>query len=118
MASKVSIIYHIGVIKIRGTLKDPDETKAVRNIEKGLIEENINKIVIDLSRVKWINSTGLGMLMACFSSVHNKNGRIGLVKISDKVLKIMSITRVHKLFDHFDSIKEAVKAYRLQGDNS
>jgi anti-sigma B factor antagonist len=112
MASKVTTIYNIGVIKIRGSLKDPDETKAVRNIVKGLVEENINKIVIDLSRVKWINSTGLGMLMACFSSVHNKNGRIGLVKISEKVLKIMSITKVHTLFDHFDSIKEAVKAYR------
>ena len=108
----MTVIYNVGVIKIRGTLKDPDETAAVRHIIAGLIKEHIKKFVIDLSRVKWINSTGLGMLMACYSSVQNIDGEIGLVKISDKVLKIMSITRVDTLFDHFDSIKDAVKAYR------
>ena len=108
----MTVLYNVGVIKIRGTLKDPDETAAVRNILRGLIQENIKKIVIDLSRVKRINSTGLGMLMACYSSVQNIDGKIGLVRISERVLKIMSITRVEKLFDHFDSIKEAVKTYR------
>lgn len=112
MASKVKIIYNVGIIKIRGTLRGDDETTVIHNMVKGLIEENITKIALDLSRVKWMNSHGIGMLMACYSSVHNVNGKIGLVKIPKRVLKIISITKVHTLFDHFDSIRKAVMAYR------
>jgi len=112
MASKVKIIYTVGVIKIRGTLRGDDETIVVRDMVKGLIAKNINKIIFDISRVKWMNSHGIGMLMACYSSVHNVNGKIGLVKIPNKVLRIISITKVHTLFDIFDTIIAAVKTYR------
>lgn len=105
-------MYNVGVIKIRGALIGGDETEEIHNTVKNLINENINKIILDLSRVKWMNSNGLGTLMACYSSVYNANGKIGLAKVSDKNFKIISITKVHTLFDHFSSIKEAVKAYR------
>lgn len=112
MASKVNIMYNVGVIKIRGVLMGDEETDVIRDVVKGLIDKGIKNIVLDLSRVKWMNSNAIGMLMACYSSVQSAHGKIGLTKMSDKVLKIMSITQVHTLFDHFDSIKEAVKEYK------
>ena len=112
MTSKIKIIYNVGIIKIRGTLTGDDETEIVREIAGDLIKKGINKIVLDLSRVKWMDSCGLGMLMACFSSAQNANGKIGLAKVPDKIMEIMSITKVHTLFEHFDSVREAVKAYR------
>ena len=112
MTFKMKIMVHVGVIKIRGHIMSDEETSAILCTVHRLIEDNIHRIVVDLSRVKWINSVGIGMLMACYSAVHDAEGKIALVKIPDKVLEILSITRVHTLFDQFGSIREAVKAYR------
>jgi len=112
MTSKIKIIYNVGIIKIRGTLTGDDDTELVREIVKDLIQKGINKIILDLSRVKWMDSSGLGMLMACYSSVQNVDGKIGLAKIPDKIFKIMSISRVHTLFDQFESLRDAVKTFR------
>jgi len=112
MAVQEKIIDDVGIVKIRGALIGDEETTEVRETVRCLIERGIRNIALDVSRVKWMNSNGLGTLMACYSAVDKVRGKIGLIKIPDKVHKIMSITRVHTLFDQFGSIREAVKAYR------
>ena len=112
MAVKVKIHHNIGVIKVKGTLIGDEETREVHQRVKDLIEENIQKIVMDLSKVKWMNSHGLGVLMACYSSVYHANGKIAMTAASEKVKKLMAITKVHTLFDHFDSINQALDSYR------
>ncbi len=112
MAYKVKIIDNVAIIKIRGMLSGDEETKEIHNRVKALISEGIHKFVLDLSRVKWMNSHGLGMLMACYKAVQDVNGQIGMAKTTDRVMKIMDVTKVNKLFDHFDSLKQAVRYLR------
>ena len=112
VALQAKIIDNVGIIKTRGSLIGDSDTDEVREKVKTMIDSGIRHIVIDLARVRWMNSRGVGMLMACYSTIYPAEGKIALTRIPEKVLSIMRITRVDALFDHFDSIRQAVKNYR------
>ncbi|MCJ7812069.1 STAS domain-containing protein [bacterium] len=112
MAVKIKIIDNVAIIKVRGIFNGNEESTEIRDQVKKLISEHIHKFVLDLSRVKWMNSHGLGTLMACYSSVQNVNGKIGIAKTPDRIMKIMTISNVHRLFDHFDSLKQAIRYFQ------
>lgn len=87
----------------------------VATMFRGRLREylNLNKVnfVIDMSRVEWINSVGLGMLTASLASVRNAGGRFVLADIS-RVENILTITRLVTVFEHYDSRHEALTAVR------
>ncbi len=112
MACKVKIIDQVAIIKIRGILSGDEETREIQDQLRALIAEGIHQFVLDMSRVKWMNSHGLGLLMACYKAVQDVNGQIGMAKTPDRVIKIMNVSKVNTLFEHFDSLKKAVRHLR------
>jgi anti-sigma B factor antagonist len=80
---------------------------------KGTIVDFINdgnqKIVLDLVHVDFIDSTGLGMLVSILKSL-GRQGILLLCRPSSNVSSLFSITRMHKLFDIFPSVEEAIGA--------
>ncbi|MFH1863085.1 MAG: STAS domain-containing protein [bacterium] len=69
-------------------------------------------IVLDLSRVIAMSSTGLGILIAAYRILRDRGGSIKLAKISDKVRNILETTRLNTIFEVFDSVDEAVEKAR------
>ena len=65
MALKEKIEENIAVLTVSGKLMGGDETREVHEKVKSLIADGLKKVVIDLSKVKWLNSSGLGMLISC-----------------------------------------------------
>ncbi len=110
MAVKTRVMEDVGVVKVKGNLIGGDETTEVHEAVKRLVAEDIKKIVIDLHRVKWMNSHGIGMLMGCYSTAQNAQGKLAVSRISDKVKDLLTMTQVIKLFDVFESVHQAVKA--------
>ena len=78
---------------------------------KGLISDGISKLILDLGGVNWMNSNGMGMLMACYSSAQKSQGRLVLCNVSPKVNQLMGITKIDRLFDQYDSIRVAKKSF-------
>ena len=110
MAVKVKIIEDVGVIKVRGNLAGDSETTEIHEQVKRFVAEDVKRVVIDLHRVKWMNSHGLGMLMGCYSTVQSVGGRLVLSRLTEKVRHLMEMTKVIKLFDIYDNVHEAVKS--------
>ncbi|MDZ7377658.1 MAG: STAS domain-containing protein, partial [candidate division KSB1 bacterium] len=75
MAVKEKIQGDVAVLQVSGKLMGGDETKEVHEKVKSLLGDGIKKIVIDVSDVKWLNSSGLGMLISCLTSVTNAEGQ-------------------------------------------
>ena len=75
------------------------------------IERNLNKIVIDLGRVDWMNSTGLGILISSYTTLRNNNGELKLANVTDKIHSLLTITKLVKVFEAFDSVDDAVKSF-------
>ncbi len=112
MAVKYRIIDDVAVIKVKGNLIGGDETKEVHEQVQAIVSAGIKKVVLDLNKVKWMNSHGVGIFMACYSTVQGVKGKMNLCRVSKKVMFLLDLTKVITLFDSFDSIRQAVKAFK------
>jgi len=101
----------VTVISVKGNLMGGPETVAVHEKVKELIDNNIKKIVIDLSKVKWMNSSGLGTMMGCLTSLKNAEGELKLSGVAEKVKSLFMMTKLITIFDTYDTVEEAVSAF-------
>ncbi len=92
--------------KILGT---PADSKEFESQIKELLDKNIKKVVLDLSEVKRVNSTGLAILITGFHLMTNSGGSIVLAKLNDFVKGALTITKLDNVFECYDSLDEAVK---------
>jgi anti-sigma B factor antagonist len=67
-------------------------------------------VVVDLGKVDWMNSVGLGMLISALTSTKNAGGRLVLANI-DKIESILTITRLISVFEHYDSRDAALASF-------
>ncbi len=102
----------IVVIDIKGNLMGGPETTAVHEKVKELVDQNKRKVVINLAHVKWMNSSGLGILMGCLTSLRNAGGDLKLCGVTEKVQSLFMITKLVTIFDTYSDSKEAVKAFQ------
>lgn len=75
-----------------------------------LIEKGHYNLVISLEGVRYIDSTGLGVLIGALKKVREHNGSIGLICTNPQIKKIFNITGLVKIFGIYKSEEEAVKS--------
>jgi len=101
----------VAILTVSGNMMGgPDSTELHEKV-KSLIAEGLKRIVIDLKGVKWMNSSGLGILMACMSSLQQAGGQLKLSSVTDKVQSILIITKLIQLFDSYESADRAVAKF-------
>jgi anti-sigma B factor antagonist len=112
MAIKTSTVGEVVVVKAKGKLMGGKETEECHVKVKELIAQDYKKVVIDLSKVKWVNSRGLGMLIACFTSLRNVGGDLKIAGATEKTNSLLMITKLITVFENFETIDEAVASYK------
>ena len=110
MKIKEKIDNQVAVLSLSGKMMGGPETTALHDHIRGLMNDGINKVVIDLGGVKWINSSGLGVLMAAMTTLKNSEGQMKLANVTEKVESLLMITQLMRIFDTYDSIDRAVAA--------
>lgn len=102
---------NVVVLKFVGSLLgEPDTTKVRRKVRR-LVGEEVRKVVVDMSDLRWINSDGLGSLIAGLSSLRNAGGDLRLAKVSDNVQKLLAITGLAKVFKVYSTVDAAVNRF-------
>ncbi len=99
----------IVVLTVSGKIMGGDETTMFHGKIHEYIQLNKKKFVIDLTRVDWMNSVGLGMLISSLTTVKNSGGRLVLANIA-KIEQILVITRLVSVFEHYETREAAIKA--------
>ena len=107
----VKEIGDVHVISVKGNLMGGPETISVHDKVKELITKEQTKVVIDLSHVKWMNSSGLGTMMGCLTSLRTAKGDLKLCGVTDKVKSLFMITKLITLFETYDTPEQAAKAF-------
>jgi anti-sigma B factor antagonist len=102
----------VDVIEIKGKIMGGDDFAPLDEKLYALIGKGRLKTVIDLSGCDWINSTGLGRLIHHSSTFKNMNGELKLANLTEKIDKIITITRLTEVFDVADSLDEAIKNFK------
>jgi len=112
MALKENMKGEVAVIELKGKLMGGSETSEIHDKIKELIGKGSIKVVADMERVSWMNSTGLGALMGAMTSLRNAKGDLKLAKIPDNVENLLVITKLVTIFDTFDTVDQAVDAFK------
>jgi anti-sigma B factor antagonist len=98
-----------GVLEIKGRL-DAFSAPDLKNMFEQMIGKTPN-FVFDLKGCEFIDSTGLGMIVACLKSATQAGGDIRLAMIQEKPKMVFDITRAYKIFQFFTNIEAAVASY-------
>jgi anti-sigma B factor antagonist len=113
MAIKTSTLEGgIGLIKVKGALMGGDETDELRRAVAGYVDRQYQKLIIDLSGVTYLNSTGIGVLVSSHTSYSGRNWQIKLCGINKKIDNIFVITKLTLVFDVYESRADAVRSFR------
>jgi anti-sigma B factor antagonist len=112
MKIEVKELKDVSVMVVKGKLMGGPETGAVHEQVKSLIEQGRKKIVIDLSHVAWMNSSGLGTMMGCLTSLRSAGGDLKLSGVTEKVKSLFMITKLITIFETYDSADQAVEAFK------
>lgn len=112
MAVKERIVNDIVVIEVKGKLMGGKETDECHEKVKSLLDRGYKKQIIDLSHVKWVNSKGLGMLMAGFTSCRNAGGDFKIAGAQEKVNSLLMMTKLITIFESYDTTEQAIDSYR------
>jgi len=101
----------IAIVHVSGKLMGGPESENLRNEIKRLLDEGSKKFIINLKGVPWINSTGLGALMAVYTSVQRSEGVLKLCHVSDRIQSLFMITKLLTIFDTYPTEKEAIESF-------
>lgn len=101
----------VAVLTLKGKLMGGPETMAIHDRIKELTGNNVKKVVIDLGKVKWMNSSGLGALMGAMTTLRNADGDLKLANVTDKVQSLFMITKLITIFQTFDDVDEAINSF-------
>jgi anti-sigma B factor antagonist len=78
----------------------------------GMIEEGRPNVVLDMSTVNFVDSSGLGALLAILRQANRVRGDVKLVGLRPNVKAVMELTRLDKMFDVFPDVRAAVESFR------
>lgn len=71
-----------------------------------------SKVVLDLSRLNFVDSSGLGAMLSCLRQLSAKSGDLKLCGMSKQVRALFELVRMHRIFDIYGTREEAVSAFR------
>ncbi|MFH1144552.1 MAG: STAS domain-containing protein [Candidatus Eisenbacteria bacterium] len=99
------------VISLSGQLMGGPDAEAVRQLIRENLETGRKKIVIDIGEVSWVNSTGLGILIASHVTVSNAGGSLKLSRVSHRISQIFIVTKLHTVFETYDTVEQAIRSF-------
>jgi anti-anti-sigma factor len=101
----------VTVLHLSGRLVLENEEVPLRAEVDRLVEAGRLKFVLDLREVTYIDSAGLGILVAKFVSVRRRGGDLRLVHLTPRSSRLMAITNLTTIFSTFDSDDAAVRSF-------
>ncbi len=102
----------IVILEPKGKIMGGPDATLLNDKLHEIIEAGQKRVVIDLSQVNWMNSTGLGILISTLTTLRNNDGELKLANVTEKIQSLLVITKLAPVFDSFDTIDDAVKAFK------
>jgi anti-sigma B factor antagonist len=99
------------VLEPKGKIMGGPDATLLHDQLHDLIKENRKNVVIDLAKVDWMNSTGLGILISGLTTLRNNGGELKLANVTEKIESLLTITKLITVFENYDSVEEAVGSF-------
>jgi anti-sigma B factor antagonist len=100
------------VVQGNGRIVFGEESSLLRDEIKKAIADGNKRIVLNLGEVSYIDSGGLGTLVALHTTAHNAGGTIKLASLTRRVGDLLQVTKLATVFEVHDSEYDALEAFR------
>jgi anti-sigma B factor antagonist len=101
----------VTIVDISGRIVLGEACASLRSLVCDLLSQGHKKILLNLAEVNYIDSSGLGQLVSAFTTVRNQEGKLKLLKLTNKVHDLMQITKLYTVFDIMDDEALAIKSF-------
>jgi anti-sigma B factor antagonist len=101
----------IAVVRCRGRIVFGEEADELRRVILGLLKET-HGIVLNFGWLEYIDSGGVGVLVASLVSARNRGAAIKLAALGQRVRHVLTTAKVDRLFELYDSADDAIKSFR------
>lgn len=101
------------VLTLEGKLMGDPDTKLVHVYVKRLVDQGFKFIILDLKQLQWLNSAGMGTLIASFTTLRKHGGSLILAGACGKTQELLKMTHLDQVFQEYDSVKQAMEAMEL-----
>ena len=102
----------VTVLDMDGRITIGEGSVALRSAIRRLLEEGKKKILLNLAGVRYIDSSGIGELIANYTTVGRSGGQLKLLNLTDKVQDLLVITKLLTVFDVYESEAEALSSFK------
>ena len=103
--------YNAVVIKFKGNVMGGPDGAKLHDKLHNLREQSKLNVVVDLGRVKFMNSSGLGMLISGMTTMRNAGGDLRLANAADRIQSLLVVTRLITVFKHYESVEAAAASF-------
>jgi anti-sigma B factor antagonist len=104
-------VSHISILDIDGRIVLGPEIGDLRDAVRGLVAQGNKKIILNLAKVDYIDSSGVGELVGSFTTVRNAGGELKLLNLTQKVHDVLNVTKLYTVFDIKDDEFTAIKSF-------
>ena len=108
----------IGLVNLSGMLTSDTSESARARVQSWYEQQDCPNVVFDLSRLDFMDSTGLGVLMAILKMINEKNGQMRIASMQKKPSTLLSITRAYRVLDIYDTVDAAFASFQKQADET
>ena len=105
----------IKVLDLKGKVTSGEPEAKLKQRIADLIASGHRRIVIDLGGVPYMDSSGLGEIVRCFTAAQRAGGRIKLANLSRRLIDLLNITKLSTIFDTYPTDADAVASFK-QGE--
>ena len=105
------IVNGVDVVDIEGRIVLGEESNAFREKVKSLLAAGKKKIVLNLAQVSYIDSAGLGTLVATFHSARSQGATLKLTNLGTKFKEVLQVTKLMTVFDTYDTEAAAISSF-------
>ncbi|HXH14025.1 MAG TPA: STAS domain-containing protein [Alphaproteobacteria bacterium] len=107
------VVDHVGDVAVAVLLVDELDASNAGEFKRDVapVLEANPQLVFDLSRLRFVDSSGLGAFLSCLRQVNAKGGDLKLCGLSKPVRTVFELVRLHRIFEIFDTQEQAVRAF-------
>ena len=111
MKSEIRDVNDVRIMELSGKITIGSGDVKIRELVESALEDGKNKILFDLAGVTAIDSSGIGEMVACYTTVTKRGGHLKLMHLSPKINDILQVTQLITVFDVFDDEREALGSF-------
>ena len=101
----------VTILDLRGRLTVGGDSTALRERITAMVASGVQNVILNLEKVDYIDSTGLGTMVICFTTFRKAGGALKLVNLDKRAIELLVLTKLATVFEIFTDEQDAINSF-------